>query len=59
VPSDVAAQDACAYPLARNLILLVVAAGSEAVVRFALEGRRESYSITLKDLRIDLDRDVG
>jgi molybdopterin-synthase adenylyltransferase len=52
IPQDVIALDVCEYPLARNLILLVVAAGSEAILRFALEGRKENYSITLKDLCI-------
>jgi molybdopterin/thiamine biosynthesis adenylyltransferase len=53
VPQDMVEGDACDYPLARNLILLTVAAGSEAVLRFVLEGRRENYTITLRDLRID------
>ncbi len=55
VPNDVAAQDVCAYPLARNLILLTVAVGSEAILRYVLEGRRENYSVTLKDLSINRD----
>ncbi len=55
VPKDVVAGDVCEYPLARNLILLVVAAGSEAILRYALETRKENYSITLKDLRIHID----
>ncbi len=52
VPQDVVAGDVCDYPLARNLILLVVAAGSEAILRYALEAHKENYSITLKDLHI-------
>jgi molybdopterin/thiamine biosynthesis adenylyltransferase len=52
VPQDVVAADVCEYPLARNLILLVVAAGSEAILRFVLENCRENYTITLKDLSI-------
>jgi len=55
VPADVAEGDVCDVPLARNLILLVVAAGSEAILRWALEGRRENYTVTLKDLRITAD----
>src|SRR5512141_1420338 len=55
VPNDVVAQDVCAYPLARNLILLTVAAGSEAILRYVIEGRREDYSVTLKDLSINRD----
>ncbi len=57
VPQDVVAGDVCDYPLARNLIMLVVAAGSEAVLRYILEGRQENYSITLRDLRITPDPD--
>jgi molybdopterin-synthase adenylyltransferase len=52
VPQDVVAGNVCEYPLARNLILLTVAAGSEAILRFVLEEHQENYSITLKDLSI-------
>lgn len=51
VPQDVAG-DVCDYPLARNLILLAVAVASEVVVRFAIHGRREDYSLTLRDFSI-------
>jgi molybdopterin/thiamine biosynthesis adenylyltransferase len=57
IPKDVVAMDVCEYPLARNLILLVVAAGSEAILRYALEGHQENYSITLKDLCIQIITD--
>jgi molybdopterin/thiamine biosynthesis adenylyltransferase len=53
VPADVLALDVCAYPLARNLILIVVALGSEAALRFLVDGARESYSVTLRDLAIN------
>jgi molybdopterin/thiamine biosynthesis adenylyltransferase len=53
VPGDVVEGNACEYPLARNLILIVVALGSEAILRFLLEGRQESYSFTLGDLSIN------
>ena len=52
VPQDVVAGDVCEYPLARNLILLAVAVGSEAILRYVLENNKENYSITLKDLSI-------
>jgi molybdopterin-synthase adenylyltransferase len=52
VPQDVVAGNVCEYPLARNLILLTVAVGSEAILRFVLEESKENYSITLKDLCI-------
>ena len=53
VPGDVVAPDVCAYPLARNLVLLVVALGAEVALRFLLGGQRENYSITLRDLTIN------
>jgi molybdopterin/thiamine biosynthesis adenylyltransferase len=48
--------DACDYPLARNLIQFAVALASEAVIRFALAGKRQNYSFTLGDLRINLEQ---
>jgi molybdopterin-synthase adenylyltransferase len=51
VPQDTAG-DVCDYPLARNLVLLVVAIASEATVRFVLGGIKEDYSVTLRDLVI-------
>jgi len=51
VPQDVAG-DVCDYPLARNLILLVVAVASEIIVRFALAGERKDFSVTLRDFAI-------
>ena len=53
VPGDAIAPDVCAYPLARNLALLVVAIGAEVALRFLLAGERENYSITLRDLMIN------
>ncbi len=55
VPGDVVAGDVCDYPLARNLILLVVAAGTESVLRRLLENHQENYSITLRDLKITIE----
>jgi molybdopterin-synthase adenylyltransferase len=51
VPRDVAG-DVCDYPLARNLVLLVVAVASDVLVRFALEGERSNYSVTLRDFSV-------
>lgn len=45
--------DACAYPLARNLILFAVALASEAILRFVLAGEQQSYSFTLGDLSVN------
>lgn len=53
VPGDVVAPDVCAYPLARNLVLLLVALGAEVALRFLLAGQRENYSVTLRDLAIN------
>jgi molybdopterin-synthase adenylyltransferase len=51
VPRDVEG-DVCDYPLARNLVMLVVAVASEAVLRFALSDERKDYSVTLRDFAI-------
>jgi len=51
VPQDVAG-DVCDYPLARNLILLVVAVASEVLVRSALAGARQDFSVTLRDFAV-------
>ena len=51
VPQDVAG-DVCDYPLARNLILLVVAVASEVLVRHVLTGERPDYSVTLRDFSV-------
>jgi molybdopterin/thiamine biosynthesis adenylyltransferase len=51
VPGD-AAGDVCDYPLARNLVLLAVALASETLVRFVLDGTRQSWSVTLRDLAV-------
>jgi molybdopterin/thiamine biosynthesis adenylyltransferase len=51
VPNDVAGA-VCDYPLARNLILLVVAVASETLVRYALAGLRQNWSVTLADFAV-------
>jgi molybdopterin/thiamine biosynthesis adenylyltransferase len=61
VPRDVAG-DVCNYPLARNLVLLAVAVASETVVRFALDGERRNWSVTLGDFAVralELDAVAG
>lgn len=55
VPQDVVEGDVCDYPLARNLILLLVAAGCEAILRHVIENVRENYSVTLRDLKINIE----
>ncbi len=56
VPSD-AGLDVCDYPLARNLIMLVVAVASEALITFVLDGEKRNYSLTLADLQINHEFD--
>jgi len=51
VPQDVAG-DVCDYPLARNLVLLAIAVASEVLVRFALAGAKQDFSVTLRDFAI-------
>lgn len=53
VPNDVVEGNACDYPLARNLLLFIVALGSEAALRFLLNDQKENYSFTLGDLSIN------
>jgi molybdopterin/thiamine biosynthesis adenylyltransferase len=51
VPSD-ADDDACDYPLARNLVMLTVSVACEVILRFIAVGERESYTITLRDFAV-------
>jgi molybdopterin/thiamine biosynthesis adenylyltransferase len=55
VPRD-AGPDVCDYPLARNLVSLCVAVTAEVALRFLLDGNKESYSLTLGDLRINAEQ---
>ena len=58
VPADVAAVGACDYPLARNLLLLVVAIGSESLLRCLWAGEKRDWSVTLGDLKINCENFV-
>jgi molybdopterin-synthase adenylyltransferase len=51
VPSDTQG-DVCDYPLARNLVMLAVAATCEVITQFVVAGEQRDYTITLKDLNI-------
>jgi molybdopterin/thiamine biosynthesis adenylyltransferase len=51
VPQDVGG-DVCDYPLARNLVLLIVAVASEALLRYVLGGARQNWSATLRDFAV-------
>jgi molybdopterin/thiamine biosynthesis adenylyltransferase len=53
VPTDQTEGDACEYPLARNLAMLVVSVAAEEIVRFCLrEESPASSSVMLKSLQI-------
>lgn len=54
VPTDELEGDACDYPLARNLAVLVASIAAEEVVEFFVqaEPRRQCWSLTLRDLKI-------
>lgn len=45
-------EDVCDYPLARSVIQLACVVAAEALVRFAIHGRAESFTITLGDLGV-------
>ncbi|RYX81620.1 ThiF family adenylyltransferase [bacterium] len=55
VPADVAGVGACDYPLARNLLLFIVALGSESLLRFLWRGEKRDFSFTLEDFSINLE----
>lgn len=55
IPRDVAGVGACDYPLARNLLLFVVALGSESLLRFLWRGEKRDLSFTLEDFSINFD----
>ena len=55
VPADVAGVGACDYPLARNLLLLVVAIGSESLLRWLWAQEKSDWSVTLGDLKINVE----
>lgn len=51
LPEDVG-QDVCEYPLARNLVTLIVGLVSEVVVRYVLSAQQESWTMTLGDFKV-------
>lgn len=53
VPKETKGMDVCEYPLARNIILLSVAVTSEVLIKYIDKGIKNSYMITLKDMRIN------
>jgi molybdopterin/thiamine biosynthesis adenylyltransferase len=55
VPGDVEGAGACDYPLARNLLLFVVALGSESLLRYLWRGEKADFSFTLEDFSINFE----
>lgn len=51
IPKDVSG-DVCDYPLSRNVVSLTVAVLSEVVTDFVVTGRRRSFNVTIKDLKV-------
>lgn len=51
VPGD-SGDDVCDYPLARNLVMLTVSVAAETLLRWAANGKKENWSITLEDLAV-------
>jgi molybdopterin/thiamine biosynthesis adenylyltransferase len=55
IPGDVEGVGACDYPLARNLLLFIVAIGSEALLHFLWRGEKRDFSFTLGDFSINFE----
>ena len=52
VPDDKGIDD-CDYPLARNLIMLIIAVASEVIIKFVTKSIKENYTITLGDFKVE------
>ncbi len=53
VPEDIVEEGACDYPLARNLILILVGAATELVFAYVSRGEKGNISVTVNDLKIN------
>lgn len=53
VPGDVTGAGACDYPLARNLLVFMVALGTESMLRFLWRGEQTDRSFTLEDFAVN------
>ena len=51
VPTDGNA-DVCDYPLARNLVVLLIGIASEVAIRFVLNGSQTNWTATLGDFQV-------
>lgn len=58
VPGDVEGVGACDYPLARNLLLFIVAIGSETLLRYVWRGEKRDFSFTLEDFSINSENSI-
>lgn len=45
-------EDICDYPLARNLVMMTASVAAEMVLRYLIDGSRENWSLTLRDLSL-------
>ncbi|GAH23702.1 unnamed protein product, partial [marine sediment metagenome] len=52
VPDD-KGEDDCDYPVARNLIMLIIAVTSEVIIKYVVSGIKENYTITLGDFKVE------
>ena len=52
VPKKPTGPDVCEYPLARNTVMIAAAVATDVLIRFLTSNVKESYEITLGDLRI-------
>ena len=55
IPADVEGVGACDYPLARNLLLFIVAIGAESLFRYLWHGEKRDWSFTLADFSINFE----
>jgi molybdopterin-synthase adenylyltransferase len=53
VPGDVSGIGACDYPLARNLLVFMVALGTESLLRFLWRGEQNDWTFTLEDFAVN------
>lgn len=59
VPKDTQAEDVCEYPLARNVIIIAVSVASEVIIRNIESSKKENYTVTLKDFKIEPAMVIG
>lgn len=52
VPKMTESLDICDYPLARNIVMLTTVVLTEEIIKWCIGKDKNSFSITLKDLRI-------